>query len=153
MKNLRRRLRSDKKAADDENEDDIEYLQEIIDRLDKLKKEYLKQNQYHDDNTKYRGIETIKYLFDENEDYRLYLINYQQYQFQLSFRKISLAPNKCFEKIRPDLIKLINDCEIKLAINVIFNSTKKFNDKRTLHNKTNASDDINELFGLLKKKV
>ena len=35
IKNWRRRLRSDTKAADDENEDDIEYLQEIIDRLDK----------------------------------------------------------------------------------------------------------------------
>ena len=32
MKNLRRRLRSDVKAADNEDEDDIEYLQEIIDR-------------------------------------------------------------------------------------------------------------------------
>ena len=32
IKNLRRRLRSDGKAADNEDEDDIEYLQEIIDR-------------------------------------------------------------------------------------------------------------------------
>ena len=96
-KNLRGRLRSDKKAADKENEDDIEYLQEIIDRLNKSKKHYLKQNQYHDHNTKYWGIETIKYLFDEDEDYRLYLINYQQYQS--SFGKILLAPNECLEKM------------------------------------------------------
>ena len=60
-----------------------------------------------------------------------------------------LAPNECLGKIRPDLIKLINNCKIKLTMNVIFNSTKKFNDKRTLHIKTKASDDINELFNLL----
>ena len=41
MKNLRRRLRSDRKAADDEDEDDIEYLQEIIDRSSRLKKSLL----------------------------------------------------------------------------------------------------------------
>ena len=129
----------------------MEYLQEVIDRLNKSKKRDLKQNQFHDLNTKYWGIETIKYLFDEDEDYRLYLINYQQ--CQLSFGKILLAPNECLEKIRPDLIKLINDCKIKLTMNVIFNSIKKCNDKRTLHIKTKASDDINELFDLLKKRM
>ena len=149
LKNLRRRLRSDKKAADDEYEDDIEYLQEIIDRLSSLKKFYLKQNKYHDQNTKYWGIETIRYLFgDENKDYELYLINHQQYQ--LSLGKISLAPNECVEKIRPDLIELMNN--YNLAMNVIFNSTRNSNNKRTLHIKTKASDDIDELFGLLIKK-
>ena len=43
IKNLRRRLRSDNKAVCDENEDDIEYLQGIIDRLSKLKKHYIKK--------------------------------------------------------------------------------------------------------------
>ena len=38
LKNLRRRLRSDKKAADDEDEDDSEYLQDIIDKLSVLKR-------------------------------------------------------------------------------------------------------------------
>ena len=82
IKNLRRRLRSDKKAADDEDEDDIECLQEIIDRLSKLKKHYFKQNEYHDHNVKYFGIETVKYLFDEDSDenYDLYPTKYQQYQ-------------------------------------------------------------------------
>ena len=90
-------------------------------------------------------------MFDEDEDYRLYLINYQQYQ--LSFGKVLLASNECLENIRPDLIKLINDCKIKLTMNVIFNSTKSFNDKRTLDIKTKASDDIDELFDLLKKNM
>ena len=61
IKNLRKRLRSDGKAAYDEDEDDIEYLQEIIDKLSRLKKHYLKQNHYHYENTKYQGIKTIKY--------------------------------------------------------------------------------------------
>ena len=34
-KNLRRRLRLNKKVADDENEDVMEYLKEVIDRLNK----------------------------------------------------------------------------------------------------------------------
>ena len=38
LKNLRRRLRSDKKAADDEDEDDSEYLKDIIDKLSVLKR-------------------------------------------------------------------------------------------------------------------
>ena len=98
LKNVRRRLRSDKKAADDENEDDNEYLQEITDRLSVSKKDYFKQNKHHDHNTKYWGIETIKYLFDdENEDcYELYLIKYQQYQ--QSSGKILLAPDEYLEK-------------------------------------------------------
>ena len=36
IKNSRRRLRSDRKAADDEDKDDIEYLQEIIDRSSRI---------------------------------------------------------------------------------------------------------------------
>ena len=38
LRSLRRTLRSDEKAANDENEDDHEYLQGIIDRLNRLKK-------------------------------------------------------------------------------------------------------------------
>ena len=65
---------------------------------------------------------------DENEGCcELYLIKYQQYQ--LSSGKILLAPDEYLEKIRPNLIKLINDCKIKLTMNVIFNSTRNFNDK------------------------
>ena len=41
IKNLRGRLRSDGKAAEDEDENDVEYLQEIIDRSSRLKKSIL----------------------------------------------------------------------------------------------------------------
>ena len=61
--------------------------------------------------------------------------------------------------IRPDLVKLRNnknDCKIQLPMQVIFNLTKKFNDKRTLCIKTKniqVNDNIYELFNLLKKCV
>ena len=51
------------------------------------------------------------------------------------------------------MLKLINDCKVKLTMNFIFNSTENVNDKRTLHINTKPSDDINELFYLLKKKA
>ena len=60
-------------------------------------------------------------------------------------------------KKRTDLVKLINnknDCKIQLTIQVIFNSTKIFNDKRTVCIKTKniqVNDDIYELYNLLKK--
>ena len=126
-------------------EDNIEYLEEIIDRLSRLKKSYLKDNKHHDHNTKYWGFETIRYLFDDENK-----INHQQYQIAIG--KILLAHDECLEKIRSDLIELINNCKIKLTMNVIFNSAKNFNDKRTLHIKTKASDDIDKLLDLLIKK-
>ena len=41
FKSLRKTLRSDEKAANDKNEDGNEYLRGIIDRLDRLKKNYI----------------------------------------------------------------------------------------------------------------
>ena len=48
IKHLRKSLRSHEKIVCDENEDDIEYLQERVNYLNKLLKVYTKQNQYHD---------------------------------------------------------------------------------------------------------
>ena len=134
-------LRSDKKVADDRKEDDMEYLQEMIDRLSRLKKHYIKQNQYYDQNIKYHGIETIKYLFENNEeDYNLYLINNQQCQ---SFSdKTLLKLDKYLEKIRLNLTKLINDCKVNLNVNAVFRSIKNPNDKRTLYIKIKETADI-----------
>ena len=132
LKYLRKRLRSDEKAAYDEDEDDIKCLQEIIDRLSKLKKHYIKKNKY-DKNIKYLWIETIKYMFENNDkDYNLYLTNYQQYQSFSS--KTLLTPNEYLKKIRPELTKLISeDCKVKLSVNAVFRSTKDSNDKRTVY--------------------
>ena len=101
IKILRRRLRSDEKAADDEDEDDIGYLQEIIDRSSTLStiKHILNEISIMITVSNIGGIESIKYLFnDEDENYGLYLINNQQYQ---SFSgKILLAPNEYLKKIK-----------------------------------------------------
>ena len=144
LKHLRFMLTLDGKDAYNENEDDIEYLRDIIDRLSKLKKHYLKQNKYHDHNIKYHGIETIKYLFnDEDEDYNLYLIDNQQYQS--FFGKILLKFNEHLEKIRPELIKIIKNCKINLTVNIIFRSIKSFNDKRNLCIKSKITTDIDDI--------
>ena len=79
LKTLRRKLRSYGKAAIYKNENYNEYLQDVIDSLNKFKKIYLRKNKHHYHKTKYWGIETIKYLFNENENenhYELKLINY-----------------------------------------------------------------------------
>ena len=90
LKQLRFSLRPHEKIVNDEKEDDIEYLEERVDYLKNLLKSYIKQNQYHDHNIKYYGMETIKYLLNgvtfngitfngnvsenSDEDYNLYLI-------------------------------------------------------------------------------
>ena len=112
FQNLRKTLRSDEKAANDKNENDNEYLRGIIDRLDRLKKNYIKKDKYYDKSTKYWRIETIRYLFNNNNaDCKLYLTNHQQYQSNSG--KILLKPNEYLEKGRTYLIKLINNyCKI-----------------------------------------
>ena len=140
-----------KKAVYDDNEDDIKYLQEIVDRLSKLKNHYIETNQYHDHNVKYHGIETIKYLFENNdEDYNLYPTNYQQYQSFSS--KTLLKLDEYLEKIRPEWIKIIKDCKVSLSVNIVFKSIKNFNDKRNLCIKSDITTDIDEIFSQLIKK-
>ena len=60
-------LRLDEKAANGEKEDG-EYLQGIIDVLSGLKEHYLKETKHYDHDTKYKGAESIRYLFDEDEN-------------------------------------------------------------------------------------
>ena len=65
-------------------------MEDRINYLNSFKNGRLKQNQYQDKNIKYHGIETIRYLFhDDDEDYNLYPTNYQQYQ---SFSGKTLLP-------------------------------------------------------------
>ena len=68
LKTLRSRLCLNEKAANDEKEEDGEYLQGIIDVLSGLKEHYLKKTKHHDYETKYKGVESIGYLFDEDEN-------------------------------------------------------------------------------------
>ena len=152
IKHLRRAPRSHEKIANDEDEDDIEYLQECVCYLSKILKDYIKKNKYHDHNVKYHGIETIKYLFKDNdEDYNFYLINNQQYQSLPN--KTLLTLNEYLEKIRSKLIQLINnDCKVKLNVNVVFRAIRNFNDKINLCIKSKNTTDIDKIFDQLIKK-
>ena len=125
LNNLRKAIRDCEKIVIDEKEDDIEYLQNRINYLNSLKNGYLKQNQYQDKNIKYNGIETISFLFnDDDEDYNLYLTNYQQYK---SFSgKILLQLNEYLEKFKPELIKISKNCNI--SVDAVFKSIKNSND-------------------------
>ena len=83
----------------------------------------LQENRLYDHDTKYKGIESIRYLFDEDENkdyYKPKLINtafknnYLQYQTG-SDRKKMLLPNRYFEMIKANLIKLINKHKKKVG--------------------------------------
>ena len=88
-------------------------------------------------------------MFDNiNNDYTLYPINNQQYQ---SFSdKILLPLNKYLDKIRSELIKLMNDRKVKLVASSIFRSIKSPNDKTTLCIK--SKNTIDEIFDQLIEK-
>ena len=147
IKRLRSRLRLDKKAANDEKEDDNEYLQGIIDALTDLKGHYLKETKHYNHGNKYMGIESIRYLFDEDEDYykpKLFSTafenNYLQYQ-TFSSREKMLSPVKYIEEIKPKLIKLINkhkndNWKIQLTMKITFIPVGNYNGKRSLYFKT-----------------
>ena len=85
-----------------------------------------------------------------DEDCNLYPTKDQQYQ---SFSgKILLPLNECFEKIRPELIKIIKKFKINLIVNAVFKSTRNFNDKRTMQIKNKDTTDTDEIFDELIKK-
>ena len=68
LSTLRRAIRGHEKIVIDKKEDDTEYLQDRINYLNSLKNRYLKQNQYQDKNDNYHGIETIRYLFNDDDE-------------------------------------------------------------------------------------
>ena len=99
-------------------------------------------------------METIRYLLNEiefngdYEDYNLYPTNYQQYQ---SFSGKTLLPlNKSLEKVRPELIKMIKNCNI--SVDAVFRSIRNPNDIITLQIKSKDTTDIDEIFDQLIKK-
>ena len=130
LKSLKKLLELYEKIVDDEDEDDIYYLKDCINYLNNLFKGYVEKNKYLDKNIKYHGIETVKFLFENYDDYNLYLINCQQYQ---SFSdKNLLTLNQYLERIRPELIRLVNKvCKVKLVVNFAFRSIKPLMIKET----------------------
>ena len=108
---------------------------------------YVKKNKYHDKNIKYHGIETIRYLFEDyDEDFNLY---YQQYQ---SFSNKNLLPlNKYLQKIRSELIKIMNK-KSKVTVNTVFRSKKDRNDKTNVCINSKNTTGIDEIFSQIIKK-
>ena len=88
-------------------------------------------------------------VLNDDEGYNLYPTNHQQYQ---SFSGKTLLPlNEYLEKVRPELIKIKN-CEVSINVNIVFKSTRNFNDKRTVQIKSKNTTDIDEIFDQLIKK-
>ena len=85
---------------------------------------------------------------DDDEDYKSYLTNYQQYQ---SFSGKTLLPlNEYLEKVRPELIKMSKNCNI--SVNAVFRSIRNPNDIINLQIKSEKTTDIDEIFDQLIKK-
>ena len=149
LRTLRRRLYLVKKVANDEKKDDNEYLQFIVNVLSDIKEHYLKETKHYNHDTNYTGTESIRYLFDEDEDedyYKPKLVStafknyYLQYQ-TVSNRDKMLSPVKYIEEIKPNLIKLINkhkndNWKIQLTMKINFIPVGNYNDKRLLYVKT-----------------
>ena len=107
--------------------------------LNKFEKYLFKESRHYDHDTKYEGIDDLRYLFDEDEDEDYYepkltnsafKNNYFQYQ-TTSDRKNILPPNEYLKMIEPGLIKLINkhkndNWKIQLTMKIIFTSIEDF---------------------------
>ena len=151
VKILRKAIRNSEKTVYDDEEDDIKYIKDNINESKNLKNTYFDRNKYHGQRAKYLGTdETIKYLFeDDEEDYNIYEIN-QQYQ---SFSNRTLLPlDDYFKKIRPGLINLITkNHEVDLNVNLVFSSKTNLNNECNTFI-TSKSADIGEVFDQLIKK-
>ena len=145
MKILRKAIRNRKKIVYDEEADDVEYIKDNINELKNLKNTYFDRNKYHGYRAKCLGIdETVKYLFeDDEEDYNIYEIN-QQYQ---SFSNKTLLPlDEYFKKIRPGLINLMTkNHKVQPNVNPFFRSKTNPNNECYIFI-TSKSADIDEVF-------
>ena len=143
VKILRKAIENCEKIVYNEEEDDIEYIKDNINELKNLKNTYFDRNKYHGYRAKYLGTEeTIKYLFeDDEENYNIYEIN-QQYQ---SFSNKTLLPlDEYLKKIRSGLINLITkNHEVELTVNLVFRSKTNPNNECNIFI-TSKSADIDE---------
>ena len=150
-KSIRKKIRLDERISDEDNELEDSDIEHINRGLNFLEKYLLKESRYYYHDTKYKRIDDLRNLFDEDEDededyYDPKLINtafknnYSQYQ-TTSDRKNILPPSEYFKIIEPGLIKLINkhkkdNWKIQLTMKIIFTPIEDFNDKRALYLKT-----------------
>ena len=165
-KSVRKKIRIDERIVDEDDKPEYSDNEHINRGLNFLEKYLLKESRHYDHDTKYKGIDDLRYLFheDEDKDYEPNLTNnafknnYSQYQ-TTSDRRNMLTP-KYLKKIEPGLIDLINkhkndSWKIQLTMKIIFTPIEDFNDKRALHVKTknveimmgsDTNDIVKELF-------
>ena len=134
-KSIRKKIFLDKRIIDEDvdlEDSDIEYINKCLNNLEEY---LLKKTRHYDHDTKYKGIDDLRYLFDEdeNEDYyerklifTAFKINYCQCQ-TTSDRKNMVPQSKYSKIIEPGLIKLINkhknnNWKIQLTMKFIFTS-------------------------------
>ena len=147
LTSLKKTLKPYVKFVNNDFKNDIEDLQGCIDYLNNLFNSYAQKNKCNE-------IETIRYLFDDNdEDYNLHPINNKQYQ---SFSDKPLLPfNGYLERITCNYIKLMSDCcKVKLNVNAVFRQErlKKSNGKISVYIKSKNTTDIDEIFSQLIEK-
>ena len=101
-KSRRKKIRLDERIIDESYDLEDSDIENISGLLNKLEKYLLKESRHYDHDTKYKGIDDLRYLFDEDEDeddYEPKLFNtafknnYSQYQ-TTSDRKNMLTPNE-----------------------------------------------------------
>ena len=126
-KSIRKKIYLDERIIDEDvdlEDSDIEYINKGLNNLEE-----------YDHDTKYKGIDDLRYLFDEDEDedcyerkliYTAFKMNYCQHQ-TTSDRKNKVPQSEYSKTIEPGLIKLINkhkngNWKIQLTMKIIFTS-------------------------------
>ena len=134
-KSIIKKIYLDERIIDEDvdlEDSDIEYINKCLNNLEEY---LLKKTRHYDHDTKYKGIDDLRYLLDEDEYedyyerkliYTAFKINYCQYQ-TTSDRKNMVPQSKYSKIIEPGLIKLINkhknnNWKIQLTMKIIFTS-------------------------------
>ena len=145
-KSIRRKIRIDQRIIDKSDDLEDSDMENISGLLNKLEEYLLKESRHYDHDTKYKGVDDLRYLFDgdEVEDYyepklrnTTFKNIYSQYH-TTSDRKNMLPPSEYFKIIEPSLIKLIkkhknDNWKIQLTMKIVFTSIEDFNDKTALY--------------------
>ena len=143
--------------------------------MNKIENYLLKQLRYYDHDTKYKGINDLRYLFDKDDEEDYYepkLINtafennYFQYETTSEIKNM-LPLDEYFKMVQSHLIQLINNHKndnnrkIQLTMNVNFTPVEDLNDKRSLYINTknfeimlgsDTNEIVNELFDSIIQK-
>ena len=71
-KSIRKKIRLDERTIDEGDDLEDSDIESISGLLNKLEKYLLKESRHYDYDTEYKGIDDLRYLFDEDEDENYY---------------------------------------------------------------------------------